>query len=70
MFKEDAPLQNIHEVLAESRFHDDDELPMGNCTFRVDPELEDQAREICRMNSSNLSRFVRGCLRQLVADYR
>jgi hypothetical protein len=62
-------LKNVHEVLGESRFEPEPETKQ-NCTFRVEPSLETEARQICEQNGSDLSKYLRGCVRQLVADYR
>lgn len=62
-------LKNVHEVLGESRFEPEPETK-ENCTFRIEPTIEAAAREICERNGSDLSRYLRGCVRQLVAEYR
>lgn len=67
---QDMRLRNVHEVLGESRFDNTEHETKETCTFRLEPSIEAAAREICERNDSDLSRFLRGCVKQLVTDYR
>lgn len=67
------PLKNLHEILAESAFEPEDGSEPGPLThfdFRVEPEVKARAALICKQNGGDLSKFVRGCLRTLVREYR
>lgn len=61
------PLKNLHEVVGDSRFEDEAKEP---CSFRLEPHRKEIADEICEKNGTTLSKFLRGCVSQLITEYR
>ena len=67
------PLKNLHQVLAEVAFEPEESEeagPMTHGDYRVEAEVKARASIICKQNGGDLSKFVRGCLRTLVREYR
>lgn len=60
-------LKNLHEVLGESRYEDEVKEP---CSFRLEPHRKEIAEGICQANGTTLSKFLRGCVSQLIVEYR
>jgi len=64
-------LLNIHEVLSIGRTDPTDEqYPMGRFSYRVETKEMIHAQAICEANGSNLSEFLRSCIKTLTMEYR
>jgi hypothetical protein len=64
-------LLNIHEILKNAALDNKDEEADQStvATFRVKSKDKLLAETICKTNGADLSKFLRGCVRQLVTDY-
>lgn len=66
---EQDKLTSVHEALQNAVFETSTKVEMVNCTFKLPPHVKDLAEQICERNGTNMSVFLRECVKGLVKDY-
>lgn len=66
-------LSTVHDALSDAsqeRIVRDGSVQMAVGSFKCEERTQANAMDICAMNGTSLSAFLRNCCRRLVADYQ
>lgn len=64
-------LSNLHEIMQDAALETEkDSKAMVPVTLKIYEDEKDIAKNICEMNGTTISAFLRNCLKQLIKEYR
>ena len=63
-------LKNLHQVLNDAAIETEKESKaMVPVTLKIYEEEKELAKQICEAHGTNISAFLRNCMRQLISGY-